>query len=92
MAANPEPHRATGYDVTAEPRSTRRRGDRAGHWTVAFVEGRAPEPVAPTRTCRECREDQPAGAIMHSVAPDIRRECCGSCAGKINRARMEGRA
>lgn len=84
------PHSAAGYVDTTAPRSRKPKGEKAGRWEIVFVEGKQADEVSvPVKHCRDCRE--PA-AILHSVHPEIRREYCGACAGKINRARIEGRA
>lgn len=85
MAANPEPPRiATGYADTTAPRSRKPRGERAGRWEVVFVDGKdaGEAPVIGGKQCRGC----PAVvAILHSIAPGIRREYCGECQGRSHR-------
>lgn len=67
LAANPEPPR-------------RRKHEPHGIWVPVF---RETPPTAPHETgpkvCRGCQKQTP---ILHSIAPDIRREFCGECQGR----------
>lgn len=76
MAANPEaPRIAQGYQTTTEPR----RKDKPGYWDVVWRDAKPANDARPVKQCRGCKEPT---AILHSIAPEIRREYCGTCQGR----------